>query len=292
MKEKTVFYKSSAAATALFVLGNSVIIMPAKSADEYTFLGFIVAAIIGTLAVFILNPLADFLANEQQTTLIKIIKVIIFSALSLSAAFFAASTFTDFTEFIREIILPQTPKAVIILIFLLAVVFFALKRQEDTLKFALLCCGFSVVAIIFFFFATLGNFDMRNIFIFRLPGIKEFSNSVLPYLSNVVSPILLLPFYRVFVFGNKRATACVHGAVLGFILLGLCILSSVLLFSPQLAGKLDYPYAAAISTITVGKLFTRMDGFSYFLYFSAAIIKINICIYVSITAMKKIKATF
>lgn len=288
MKEKTVFYKSSGAITALFLLGNAIIIMPYKGADEYTFLGFLASAICGIFAIIFLNPLADFLDKEQTNKAINIIKIILLLSLAVASAFLVAEAFRDFTNFISEIILPDIRKTVIVITFAFTILFFVLKRQEHILKFSLLCCGFTIISIIFFFFATFKNFDMRNVFIFRLPSPQEFWNAISPYLKRVVLPILLIPFYRIFVFGNKHATACTHGTILGFILLGLCILSSILLFSPQLAGRLDYPYAAAISTITVGKLFTRMDGFSYLLYFAATIIKINICAFVSFQALKRI----
>ena len=58
----------------------------------------------------------------------------------------------------------------------------------------------------------------------------------------------------------------------------LVLLNSVMLFGAELAGKFDYPYSAAISTISVGYLFSRMDGFSYFLGFACALVRIGVCI--------------
>ena len=54
----------------------------------------------------------------------------------------------------------------------------------------------------------------------------------------------------------------------------LCIAGSILLFGPNLAGELDYAYSQYISTFTVGRLFTRLDFFAYFLFFITSISKI------------------
>ena len=61
-------------------------------------------------------------------------------------------------------------------------------------------------------------------------------------------------------------------------LAALVLLNSVMLFGAELAGKFDYPYSAAISTISVGYLFSRMDGFSYFLGFACTLVRIGVCI--------------
>ena len=39
-----------------------------------------------------------------------------------------------------------------------------------------------------------------------------------------------------------------------------------MLFGPTFAARIEYPYTAAVSTVSVGRLFTRMDYFSYFIY--------------------------
>ena len=62
-----------------------------------------------------------------------------------------------------------------------------------------------------------------------------------------------------------------------------------MLFGAQMSGEFDYPYAMAISTVTFGNLFSRLDGFSYFIYFVTALIKITVCVDVIKQEMKKFK---
>lgn len=285
-KEKTVFYKSTACSCALFILGNAVIVLPAKSADQFTFLGFIITALCSVLLSLLLIPLARKLLKEGTP---KIIKAAVMLILSLYALFVAADTFSDFTHFVSTHILKDTNIAFIIFVFGAAVVFFGFKRQEDVLKFALLCFVFTAVAVIFFFAATSSNFDVKNIYISEIPDFKTLFSAVRPYFIKAALPAVLLPFYTAFIFPKGEKSACVLGVGMGYIILGFCLLTSILLFSPLLAGRLSYPYASAVSTVTVGKLFTRMDGFSYFIYFSAAAVKINVCIFITISALKGLK---
>ena len=53
---------------------------------------------------------------------------------------------------------------------------------------------------------------------------------------------------------------------------------AAIVFGSDFAGKLKYPYASAISTVTLGNLFTRMDGFAYLIFFASVIVKITVCI--------------
>ena len=142
--------------------------------------------------------------------------------------------------------------------------------------------------MVFFFIAISGNFDAEYIIYDRMPNADEALNATLPYLLKTAMPIVILPFYFRMVFEDNCKGACIGGITAGFVLFCICMLSSILLFSPALAGRLSYPYASAVSTVTVGKLFTRMDGFSYFVYFSAAVTKINVCLFVASDSLKRL----
>ena len=287
-KEKTVFYKSALAASALFVTGNAIIILPTN--ENYPILGFLLTAVIGVILNLLLMPLSRFVwdENNNSNTFLKILKELFFLSLAIAALFAAADTLKDFVHFVKGFILPEIPIFVISVTFSVIIAYFYSKRQEDTLKFSLLCFFFTLLAVLFFFFSMSGNFDVQNIIIRSLPDIRELKDSISPYFFKATLPSLLLPFYHTAVFGKRGGSACVLGTAAGYIILCLCLLPSILLFSAPLAGKLSYPYASAISTVTVGKIFTRLDGFSYFLYFSASLAKINISLFVVKKAVNRI----
>lgn len=281
MREKSIFAKSSVSASALFVLGNGIITLPYKGADKYTFLEFLCVSILTVLLSFLLLPIAKKIENKGTILL----KIVFLMPICIGSLFVAADTFLDFTRFISTAVLPQIPTFAIIITFLAAVIYFATKRQENILKFSLIVLFLSLLAIIFFFFATMKSFDMRNIFIFRFPKTESFLKGSIPYIQKVLLPSLILPFYSVFIFGNKKSGSLI-GTALGLSLLGICLLTSILIFSAPLASRLSYPYFSAVSTVSIGRIFTRMDAFSYLLYFSSSIIRISICIFTSFKALK------
>ena len=97
-----------------------------------------------------------------------------------------------------------------------------------------------------------------------------------------------MPIFLKFFFDDTRTKQGFSGVIIGACLLGMCILSPILLFGAQLSGQLDFPNSYAVSTVTVGRLFTRLDGFAYFVYFVSSVIKITVCISVVRESLKTI----
>ncbi len=291
MKKTAVFTTHSAALTGLFILGNGVIIFPAKNADEYTFLGYILAAAAAFLLYFCLIPLINKLYRADNTSALKTYKKILLAVFYFLTAVFSlwygVEAFANFTAFASALLLQDFSNWVPVLIFLFTVIFFTSRRQEDFLKFTLLAFCFAAAVIIFFFIASLGNFKFDNIIILNVPKLSEIYPQFKEYFFNPLLPTLLIGIYEACVFEKVRPKATFWGLGLGFILLGMCILNSVLLFGPRLAAILDYPYASAVSTVTIGRLFTRLDGFSYFVYFAAGLTKICVCLFLVWAMLKK-----
>lgn len=247
---------------ALFVLGNAVIGLPVKTADKFTFLGFLISFLIGLLLCLVLFyiPLCK--------------PVLIFSFL---LSFWAAGdTFLEFLKFINQTLLRDTARILILLPLIFAIVLFGLKSRTAVLKFSLISAVFSSLAVAFFFFFTLKDFQIKNIIIKTLPSFENVFIQTMPYIKKVTLPSLLLPIFARIGGKNKKSTLL--GFFGGNVLLAVCILNSVLLFGSNFSGGLDFPYASAISTVTFGNLFTRMDGFAYFIYFASCIIKITVCV--------------
>lgn len=283
MKTTPIFYKNYIAATALFVLGNGVIFLPAYS-GENLILSYLLAFASGLIICYLSTFLAKFSYSENKS--FKAFKIIIFIFLCVFSIYTAAQCFIDFTDFVSEIMLPSFSKAIINLSFVLIVVFYQFKRQENILKFSLLAFVGATVLILLFLLVLGEEFETKNIsFSFNFKDIFLQSKD---YFLSVFLPILILPFYQKKVFKKSDFKTNFIGLLIGSALLLCCVLTSALLFGGPLTTRLFYPYASAVSTVSVGKLFTRMDGFSYILYFVSAITKINLCIFVCFSALKEI----
>ncbi len=265
------YNKHFIALSTLFILGNAVIGLPVNKADKFTFLGFLISFLIALLLYFVIF-------------LIPISKPLMCVAFFI-AFWAAADTFLEFIKFINEALLRDMPKFLTVLPFVAVVVLFATRSRTSILKFSLISACFSVLAVAFFFLFTAKDFEIQNIIIKEFPKFKNLYSQTLPYIKTVAVPSLLLVVYAKLIATPKKSAY--WGLVSGNLLLAGCILNSVLLFGSKFSGRLDYPYASAISTVTFGNLFTRMDGFAYFIYFASCLIKITVCINIIGVFIKK-----
>lgn len=290
MSENKLFLRHTVTLSALFVLGDAIIILPVKNADNFTFLAFLLSFFLLLSVSFLAGLSVPVLVNTtvNSSRLKKGITVCVCVLLSLFALFCAADTFSETVSFISQVILPNTNKFFIILLYGFTATYFALKRQENIFKFSLIAFAVTATVILFFFFALMGKYEWHNIFIYKLPAFSEIFSQTKPYIINPVLPIVLLPFYFGFALKHRNLKAQITGVFMGAALLGLAVLISVLLFTSDLAGRLDYPFSSAISTVSVGRLFTRLDGFSYFVYFICSLLKISVCTFVIYKSLEKI----
>lgn len=260
---KTDYYsKHFIALSALFLLGNAVIGLPAKNADKYTFSALLISVLLSLALCFLI-----FFFKFSKP----------FKIIAFLLSFWAAGdTFLEFIQFISTALLPEIPKIFVILPFVFTAVYFCFKKTEVIFKFSLVSFAFSALSIVFFFCFTFKDFNFENIIIRSLPTAKNLLLQTLPYLKGVTLPSVLVCFFAKITQKPQKTALC--GVALGGVCLGFCILNSVLLFGAEFSGALSYPYAQAISTVTLGNLFTRMDGFAYFIYFSSCLVKITVCV--------------
>ncbi|MBE6780781.1 MAG: hypothetical protein E7545_07370 [Ruminococcaceae bacterium] len=245
--------------SCLFILGSGIINLPFAFADKLTFLGFLIAFLIAIPLTFAVIKL-DFLRLP----------------ILLLALYLAADALVIFLKFIEYTLLGSRQNFWILLLFILPLIYFCFRKPPEIFNFSLICGLLCGLLLIFFFFATFKDFNFKNIYIYSLPNVKNLFYQTVPYIKTVTLPIVVL---TLFAKQNNIGTAVtLSGIFSGAALLVISILNSVLLFGAEMAGELSYPYANAISTVTFGNLFSRLDGFSYFIYFVTAIIKITVCV--------------
>ncbi len=233
--------------------------LPLANADKLTFLGFVISYLL-SLAVFFAVLRADFL------------KYPVF----LIAFYVIGDVLITFLNFISKNLLRDTPNIFILLIFILPLLYFCFRNNKEILNFSLVSGLLCALLIIFFFFATFRDFTFKNIYIYNFPKVKDLLSQSVMYIKSVTLPIAVLALYAKQLGVKKNTAFC--GVTVGSALLLLCIFNSILLFGTNFAGELSYPYASAISTVTFGSLFSRLDGFSYFIYFVSAVLKITVCV--------------
>ncbi|MBQ4119160.1 MAG: GerAB/ArcD/ProY family transporter [Clostridia bacterium] len=199
--------------------------------------------------------------------------------------FTVGDTFISFVRFISNNLLPSTPRLFILLPFGLLLVYLSFKKANTLFKFSLICGFLSVAVVVFFFLSTFKDFNFKNIFIYKLPSLNTlFSQSIFYFKSLVIPSIALGVFAR---HEKIKKGVLLGGLSLGLLCLAVTILNSVLLFGIKFSGQLSYPYSAAGSTVTFGNLFTRLDGFLYFVYSATCITKCAVGIFIIIVIVSR-----
>ena len=66
----------------------------------------------------------------------------------------------------------------------------------------------------------------------------------------------------------------------------ICFSNTFLLLGNKIINEVNFPYAAATGIITVGKNFSRLDGFTYYNYFILSLIKMTV-VYKTILSITK-----
>lgn len=286
--ENKAFKYHKIALWVIFIMSSAVISFPTKGANEFTFLAFLVSAAIMLLLWFVLNVFCDYLNDLINKKAIKFLIMLLLILVAVYTAFLGADTFKETIIFISQVILPKTKRWIIVLIFGGIVAYCAFKGQKCLMKLALICSMVVVSSVLFFFFASLENYTLNNIFIFKFPTLKELFSQMKPYLQRFIFPIIiLLAFSRLNLKEKGRAVGLAR-LIIAALITAFCILMPLLLFGTKLSGRLDFPFISAVSTVTVGSLFTRLDGFAYFVLFISSLLKIVVCILVEYVLLKEL----
>ncbi|MBP3626588.1 MAG: GerAB/ArcD/ProY family transporter [Clostridia bacterium] len=275
---------------AIFLMGNAVIILPFPSADDKTFLGYIFAFFISFGVCFLLLPILNNLYTKKafKNSFQKAVFIALYGATALLSAIEAYRCFYQYADFVSKTVLPKVSPILISLIFIAIAIYLSFRHSSVIFKFSLFSFVLVFIAVAAFFIMSYKNFRLDNISLLQLPTSKKLIKQTIPYLLKVFLPFLLVLIYQACQFERIGKKQTLWGLSLGGITLALTLLNSVLLFGAPLSASLDFPYASAISTVTVGYLFSRMDGFSYFIYFACCLIKISVCIGIIKSLIKRI----
>ena len=287
MNEKTVSRRHIIALSILYVLGNGILIFPLKGTDQFGFTAYLVSLLLLMVAYCIFNIITSKLSQAPKVVFCSLIIVI-----SVASLFIGAKAFLDMVDFMSETMLQGVPTFFISLIFGITAIYFALKPMESIFKFSLVTCVFVVGIILFFFLAPMEKYELRNIYIFRLPNLNFLLPQVKVYLLNPVLQSLSLPLFFYLCFGKTCGKPAFVGVALGGVFLGICLLAPILLFGAYVGGEFAFPFSSAAETVTVGRLFTRLDGFVFFIYFITCLVKVTVCLKVSLASLKRLKEGF
>lgn len=270
MKTKTLDFHTIAAA-AISVLGTAVVYLPGIN-DKSPVLAMIFALFLG-LPIYMLFVKFTGKINFKNIIIKKFFAVI----LSAFLIYLAAESFCAITNYFSVAVLPKTPAWLIITALFLLVLYAVICGGDAVKKFTVI--GFLAVASLFFILIVV-SFENLSLSLISKPRFNlPFFETVAKYLVIIfVASAEALIFQRK--GGNKKSLlkSTVLGIAIGGALLTLVIANSVLVFGEGYAAEIEFPYTSAVSTFSVGTLFTRLDGFAYFIVLTVNFLKGALCI--------------
>lgn len=272
---------------AMMILGQSISIFPIKL-DENAVFHYLFSFFTG-LFFMIISSFAtkQFFALKRNTPLKKAVCVIVYLRIAVYGFVTFADCLFDFKEVISKVLFFSSG-FIGVLIFCGAVFCFLAHRQENILKFSLISAVFCLAVILFFGIFLFENYHFKNLYIKELPEIKTTVSGVVPLLRKIFLPTGLLYFYKHFTGLCCRKGVLIKGYILGGIFLSAALLCPILIFGTEFIGELEFPFNSAVTTLSIGRLFSRLDGIMYVVYFISALLKSVVCLFVGIKSLKEV----
>lgn len=277
IKAEKIFYSHIVSLSAFFIMGQFIISLPFIK-DFYSLFGFLISAVAGVLFCFLLIPLLEKAVNIK----------IILMAFAVLCAFILANTFKAFCDFASSVLYENY--ALTVCLFLLVCLYFGIKKAEDILKFSLLSFVYSLIVLIIFILLLLPNLKLQNLSLPINFEIEKLPKSSFETFISIFSGFFILGFFEFSILGETRKSAITSGVIIGSVVLLICALSAIFLFGSEFSAVVRFPFAQAISTATIGKLFSRLDAFIYFVFFFSCLLKISVCVFVIKFCLKKLSA--
>lgn len=255
----------------LFVLGNAIVFLPSNNNlwCVLTVLFFpLTALLVGTTLV----------SSFKNKFLLFLTSAII----CITAVLGAVTTFADYVLFLKNYQLEDCSLYLTSVVFIGIVLFFAFCDNQAFYKYCLFTATICLAIIIICFLSGLKNFSLSNL------DTKAFKTFAFFDVFKTFLPVVVLPFFVNFSLKNKKHHPFVFaGVITGVVLSALCLLQALLTLN--ITDKTIYPYLEAVSIISSGSLFTRLDGLICFLFFTTALTKITVCTKTVLYVLKQIK---
>ena len=240
----------------LFILGNTVITLPFYNSG-------IVAFLVGAVLSLVLLFISILMINWGQKY--KVVFYVYAFAVCVAAIYGVITTFLDYLLFLKSIQMPKTNIYLLSIILLGIVLFFTSNSISAIYKYGLFTAIICGLIIIICFLSGIKNFDFS-----LLKTTSLTHNFSIKYFL----PIIVLPSFTQLQKHNIKYVF--SGVLTAFLVLILCFFQTT--FTIGADSNTVYPYLRAVSVISSGSLFTRLDGLVYFLFFVCAVIKICVCI--------------
>ena len=248
--------------------------------------------LLAALASFILIPLIAYAANavfgdkgmtDSGSALGKSL-FFLFSILTMASAFYiSARTAHGFSAFAADVMFLKIPETAVTAIFLIFCAYLSFCGPSVQGKFAFVSSAFILLSAALLFLMSLPHFSADN----AISAVKSMDaphlEGILAFFAEVFAPTAIAVVFISAAKGKARPLGVLFGLIFGCVTVLICFFNTLLIMGGELSPLWNHPYVMAVSTVTAGKLFARMEGLAYMMYFAAAAVKASVCI--SVTAI-------
>ncbi|MBQ8741290.1 MAG: hypothetical protein IJY79_07050 [Clostridia bacterium] len=268
---RTTYNIHSIALTALFMMGNAIL-APYIYGFKSTLLSFLVSSVLALLIIAAVSKFLNFVFLPTKKH--KIFFYVIAFLVGLLAIFGALDTLYSYIRFLTNIQMPQTSLILICIALAIPVAALVFCSNSALYKFCLLSAIISSLAIVLIFIGGIKYFDFT---LFKANPVinQSLTSGISEFLKSFLPAICIAAFMTL-----TKESACtkqtIIGVSLGLFATAVCLLQSMLTLG--VSANQDFPYLKAVSVISSGSLFTRLDGFCFWLFFVCALVKSSVCI--------------
>ena len=268
--------KMTALPIALFIFSGSMLALGKGGAVWGIHL--VLAAALASFALPVACVAANGVFGERDKKGTEKVMFVIFSLLSAIAAIYSASLMlNEFSSFASKVMFLRIPSGAVSIIFVAFCSYLSSRGAEVIRKFALVSALIVFACSLILFTLSAPNFEWDRVKAL-LEGAKELNaTDVITVFSGSFAPAVIAIIYFS-ANGGTRGASALWGTLLSFVLVLICFLNVFLLLGGSFGASMEYPYATAVSTVTAGKLFARLEGFAYITYYVSSAIRVALCI--------------
>lgn len=251
--------------TAVFLIGNAVINLPFSEYPQGVIIGFFLSVILGYLYISLLTK------RLSKAKFSKADKVFF----ALYCLLCATVTVRNFITFSDRVLLPEISSVYPSILFVLLLWFICRQERKIILKISVVSAVIIVISNALLFLFSIENIQISSFSVLSLTDIKGILYEAASFLClSFLQSVILINFLESYSFTSSVK----KGYIIAVAVLLVCFIQCIGVFGVGLTGKLINPYADSVSIISLRGKSTRLEGFSYFLYFSASLIKSAVCI--------------
>ena len=214
----------------------------------------------------------------------KIFFVVLATITIMASVYVASLAASEFSHFVEGVMLLSFPRFAVAAIFLALCSYLASKGSAIR-KFSFVAAVIVFASVLLLLVLSLESFKIERIGELFEEEIK--TKGIISLFSSVFAPAVIAVIY-ISANGEGRVLSSVLGTAVAILLLSVCFLNVLLLLGGSFGTSEPYPYSTAVSTVTAGKLFARMEGFAYIMYYVAELVRGAVCIALASLLLERI----